>query len=228
MSKLLLIEAASLKLISEYAYDEKDFTFIAEGMNSAGKKQYYVKGPYIASEVINRNRRRYITEEVQSEVDRLTRDYIMTNGLGGELNHPKSPEVDLERICHKILSFEKDGNVWIGKSMVTSGPKGIIMSSLIDDGFKIGMSTRAVGKVNPASDHALITELRLVTVDAVADPSYGEAFVNGIMENRQYFCNTYGKFEEIYETFDKKLSTIPRGELEKTVREAVIGFLAKI
>lgn len=213
----------SHKLIVDSSFDNKDLDIVTESVN--GQKQYYVTGPYIAAELINKNRRKYLVNEMSAEVERYTKEFIQQSRALGELNHPQSADVDLGNACHLITELKQEGNVWIGKSKVLSSPSGLILSSLLRDGVKPGMSSRALGMLTDESDCQVVTKLRLITVDAVADPSYGEAFVNGILENKQFIIDKNGKNEQTYNTFEKRLSNIPRSEFDLHVRKTIKSFL---
>ena len=147
----------------------------------------------------------------------------------GELNHPTSAEVDLERACHMVTSLEQDDNVFYGKSKVLSTPTGLIVQSLIRDGCSLGMSTRSLGKlVNSEERVNTVKDMRLVAIDCVADPSYPKAFVNGILESKRWVCNEDGSFCELYEDFEDCMCDLPKKDVEQYLREQVITFINKI
>lgn len=215
-------------LIVDNSFDNKDFDIITESAQD-GKKTYWVKGPYMAANSVNRNKRKYMLEEMASEAERYTREFIVQNRALGELNHPTSAEIDLGRACHMITELKQEGNIWIGKSKVLSTPCGEIMSSMIRDGVKLGMSTRALGTLSPDSgDTNLVSNLKLITVDCVADPSMQDAFVNGILENRSYIINGNNKFEELYERFDARLKNLPKTDVDLHLRQTLLGFIDRL
>tara|TARA_R100000995_G_scaffold79757_1_gene51020 strand:- start:356 stop:820 length:465 start_codon:yes stop_codon:yes gene_type:complete len=149
----------------------------------------------------------------------------------GELNHPTTAEVDLERACHMVTDIWQEGNMFYGKSKVLSTPCGQIVKSLINDGVKVGMSSRALGQLTPVEEKAgvsKVTDMKLVAVDCVSDPSCPKAFVNGILESKQYILDQDGKFVEAYDTFEEKLETLPTKELDSYLRDQVLDFLDKI
>jgi hypothetical protein len=121
------------------------------------------------------------------------------------------------------------GNVYVGKSKVLSTPMGNIVKSLINDGVKVGMSTRALGKLNE-SDHGVsrVSDFRLVAVDCVADPSCPSAFVNGILESKQFVLRDDGSFEEYYDKFNESISTLPKKDVESFLKEQILLFINNI
>ena len=150
----------------------------------------------------------------------------------GELNHPTAAEVDLERACHLVTELKMDRNVAIGKSMVLSTTCGKILESLINDGVQVGVSSRALGKLIPCEgmgeDINRVKDMKLIAIDCVADPSYPKAFVNGILESKQYVLGTNGEFEELYDRFEKSISHLPRKDVEDFLKEQVMDFISQI
>jgi hypothetical protein len=146
----------------------------------------------------------------------------------GELNHPTSADVDLERACHVVTEMYEDNNVFYGKSKVLSTPCGLIVKSLINDGVKVGMSSRALGTLEESRGCNVVRNMKLVAIDCVADPSFPKAFVNGILESKQWVLANNGKFEEAYDTFEKTINTLPRKDLDAYLREQILNFINKI
>lgn len=221
------------KLLVETS-DPSEFEYIIEEKNSKSDGTIYIKGPYAMAEGINKNKRSYCPKEMAMEVKRYTEQMINTKRALGELNHPTSADVDLERACHLVTELTPspgDSNVYIGKSKVLSTPSGLIVQSLIRDGCSVGMSTRSLGKLVPMegnSDASRVQDMRLVAIDCVADPSFGEAFVNGILESKQYVLNSYGQYVEAYENLELGLSNLPRKDVESYIKNSVLTFLDAI
>ena len=180
------------------------------------------------SEDVNKNNRKYPKHELQREVKRYTEEMINTQRAMGELNHPASADVDLERACHLVTEMYEDGNVIVGKSKVLSTPCGLIVKSLINDGVKVGMSSRALGTLEEGSDYNTVRNMKLIAVDCVADPSCPKAFVNGILESKQFVLAEDGKFEELYTKFENNISTLPKKEVEKYLTEQILKFISKL
>ena len=221
----------SYKLLVETPASKEEFEYVLEESSKDGKKNLFIKGPYMMAEEVNRNKRYYPTDELKREIARYKSDMINENRSMGELNHPTTAEVDLERACHIVTDIWQEGNMFYGKSKVLSTPCGQIVKSLINDGVKVGMSSRALGELTPIKEKrgvSKVTDMKLVAVDCVSDPSCPKAFVNGILESKQFIMNKDGKFEEAYSTFEKSLETLPTKELDAYLGEQVLTFLDKI
>ena len=219
----------SFKLIVETPADNNEFEYIVEEKNANEPRNFYIKGPYMMAEGANRNKRIYSLHEMQTEVARYTNEMIKTGRAMGELNHPTTADVDLGRACHLVTEFTQQGNVFYGKSKVLSTPTGLIVRSLINDGVKVGMSTRGLGQlVSESSGLNRVKDFRLVAVDCVADPSFSKAFVNGILESKQYVLAKDGSFEELYDSFENSISTLPRNNKDAYLRKMVIDFISKL
>ena len=221
----------SYKLLVETPASKEEFEYVLEESSKDGKKNLFIEGPYMMAEEVNRNKRYYPTDELKREIARYKSDMINENRSMGELNHPTTAEVDLERACHIVTDIWQEGNMFYGKSKVLSTPCGQIVKSLINDGVKVGMSSRALGQLTPIKEKtgvSKVTDMKLVAVDCVSDPSCPKAFVNGILESKQFIMNKDGKFEEAYSTFEKSLETLPTKELDAYLGEQVLTFLDKI
>lgn len=216
MSLRLLVETPSMD----------QFEYIEEKQNLKGPSVLRVRGVFMESEAVNKNQRIYTESDMRREVNRYIEEMVKPKRALGELNHPASAEVDLERACHMVTDLNWEGKAVIGESIVLSTPTGQIVRSLINDGVKVGMSTRALGQLSEeAGGINRVNEMRLIAVDCVADPSCPKAFVNGILESKQYIINSDGKFEEVYEAFESKLKNLPRHDVQHYLKEQVIAFL---
>jgi hypothetical protein len=216
-----------LKLLRESPITE-GVDFLIEEKSKDSPSTMYITGPYIVADEVNKNNRVYPLNEVVQEVDRYKKEIIANRRSLGELEHPNTASVNAERACHMITELRQDGNVFVGKSKVLSSPMGLIVRSLILDGVKLGMSSRALGKLNEVNGHNHVSGLRLVTVDCVADPSAPGAFVNGILESKQYVLKTDGTLEECYDVFEKSISTLPRSDVDSYLRDHIMQFILKI
>lgn len=217
-----------LRLIVEKPQFEDQYEYILEEENRNAPSTLYIKGPYMSANYKNRNNRIYPIEEMKREVDRYVQELVSEGRAIGELNHPASADVDLERACHLVKEMSWDGNVVVGKSKVLSSPCGQITRCLINDGVKIGMSSRALGNLIQESGTNRVKDMRLIAIDCVADPSFPKAFVNGILESKQWVLQDDGKFEEVYDNFEKAISTLPKHDIEKYLMEKVINFIKSI
>lgn len=217
-----------LNLLVEKPALEDNFEYIVEENNRNAPSTLFIKGPYMMAEGVNKNRRMYPIDELRSEVSRYNEEMVKPGRAMGELNHPTSADVDLERACHIVTELYEDNNVFYGKSKVLTTPCGQIVRSLINDGVKVGMSSRALGTLEEGRGHNVVRNMKLVAVDCVADPSYPKAFVNGILESKQWVLADSGKFEEIYNNFEKAIATLPRKDVDSYLREQILKFISKI
>lgn len=219
----------SLRLIVEKPAPEEEFEYIFEEKDRKSPSTLYIKGPYMMAESFNRNNRLYKLDEMVKEVKRYKNEMIDTGRAMGTLNHESTAEVSLDKACHLITDLYQEGNIFHGKSKVLTTPCGHIVRSLIQDGVKVGMSSRALGQLEEASGGKnIVKELRLISVDCVADPSFPKAFVNGILESKQWVLGESGQFEEVYADFENKISKLPKKEIEQYLKESILDFLNKI
>jgi hypothetical protein len=217
-----------LNLLVEKPALEDQFEYVVEESNRNSPATLFIKGPYMMAEGVNKNKRMYPIDELRREVQRYNEEMVIPGRAMGELNHPATADVDLERACHIVTDLYEDNNVFYGKSKVLSTPCGLIVRSLINDGVKVGMSSRALGTLEEGHGHNVVRNLKLVAVDCVADPSFPKAFVNGILESKQWVVAENGKFEEIYDKFESSIATLPKKNLDSVLREHILKFLQSI
>lgn len=220
--------SVKLNLVCENPGIVDQFEVFEEQTNKDSAKSLFIKGPYMMAEGVNRNKRFYPREELEREIASYNENFVKPGRAMGELNHPSSADVDLERACHMVTELTQDGNVFYGKSKVLTTPCGQIVRSLVNDGVKVGMSSRALGTLEESSEYNTVRNMKLVAIDCVADPSYPKAFVNGILESKQWVLAEDGKYEEIYDQFEKSVSKLPRKEVEKYLLERIMSFINKI
>lgn len=215
----------ALRLLVETPAPEEQFEYILEEKNSKDPGKLCIQGPYMVCNEVNKNQRIYEKTDMEREVNRYIKEMVNTQRAMGELNHPTSAEVNLERACHLVTNLKMEGNYVIGKSQVLSTPMGQLVRSLINDGVKVGMSSRALGKLNEESSGVnRVTDMRLIAVDCVADPSCPKAFVNGILESKQFVLAQDGQFEEIYDKFESGLRKLPTREVQTYLKEQILSF----
>ena len=203
-----------MKLISEFTTN--DLGCIVEE-NEQGKKDYYIQGVFMQSEIKNRNGRVYPKDVLQQEVKRYTKDFIKQDRAFGELGHPQGPTINLDRASHLITDLKEDGNNFVGKAKILSTPMGSIVKNLIDDGAKLGVSSRGLGTLEEKGGAQYVKgDFQLATAaDIVADPSAPDAFVNGIMEGVEWIWeNGILKAQKI-EQYKTEISTAKSSELEE-------------
>ena len=198
--------------VEEPNYEVK---YLIEEKNRNTPSILHIQGPFLLANEANKNKRIYPLEEMVKEVDRYSTEMISTKRATGELNHPSSPEINLERVCHVVTELKQNGNIFEGKSRVLSTPMGQIVRSLIMDGVRLGVSSRSLGRLEEGSNGInKVQDFRLVAVDVVADPSVPSAFVNGILESKQWILNEEGKFAPAYEQFESAISKLPKKEVD--------------
>ena len=173
-----------MKLIRE---EIESVDFIVEEKN--GKKSMFIEGIFLQGDLKNRNGRMYPMETLRREVARYNENHVMAGRALGELGHPDGPTVNLDRVSHKIVSLKENGSNFIGKAKILSTPMGKIAESLIGEGVKLGVSSRGIGSLRPTREGVNIVgdDFMLATAaDIVADPSAPDAFVEGIMEGKEW------------------------------------------
>jgi len=192
-----------------------------------GKKNYYIRGPFIVAEAKNKNNRIYPASFVEREVNRFIEEKINKHMAGGELNHPSLAEVNPERISHYITELKRDGNVWMGKAKVASTPMGQIVKNLLEDGYRLGVSTRGLGTVG--KNGIVESDFKLITVDCVGNPSGPGCFVDPILEAKEYIIMEDGRIaEKAYVKLEDKLETLPVANAEEYLTTAINEFLRSI
>lgn len=215
-----------MKLIKE-VFDTN--ILIVEEKN--GKKQHYIEGVFLQAELKNRNGRMYPEKTMDKEVNRYIKEYVGRNRAYGELGHPDTPTINLDRVSHMIVDLRKEGTNYIGKAKILDTPMGNIAKGLLDGGANLGVSSRAMGSLKTGQDGIQIVQddfMLSTAADIVADPSAPDAYVEGIMEGKEWIF-VDGKFVEkhIEETrsFIKKASS---RQLEEAKIIAFQNFLSKI
>ena len=173
-----------MKLIRE---EIESVEFLVESKN--GKKSMYIEGVFLQGDIQNRNGRMYPMATLRKEVARYNENHIQSGRALGELGHPEGPTVNLDRVSHKIVSLKESGQNFVGKAKILSTPMGKIASSLIEEGVKLGVSSRGIGSLKPTREgvNVVSDDFMLSTAaDIVADPSAPDAFVEGIMEGKDW------------------------------------------
>jgi len=205
-----------------------------------GKKNYFIEGIFMQSEKVNRNGRMYERKILFNEADRYNKEYVQKSRAMGELGHPDGPTINGDRVSHLITSMRREGNDFYGKAKILSTPMGEIVKSLLDEGVKIGVSTRGLGSVKQLSDGVMEVQkdFHLATVDIVTDPSAPNAFVNGIMENREYYYDIASSswrpqavaeaIEEIVVEVERKVNRVVRTIDEATAARMFQTFVRSL
>ena len=192
-----------MKLITECS---QDVEYIVEGK----AKEQYIKGIFMQSDIQNQNGRVYPFSVLQKEVKKYNNKFVKESRALGELGHPSGPTINLDRVSHIITELYEEGKNFIGKAKIMNTPNGKIVKNLIESGVRLGVSSRGLGsvKANKSGVNEVQKDFVLSTVDIVSDPSAPEAFVNGIMEGREFSITgeiEYDIRNEIKNTVSKKL-----------------------
>ena len=214
-----------MKLISE---EIQNAEYLVEETN--GKKSYKIKGVFLQSDIKNRNGRIYENEILTKEVDRYSKEFIDKKRAFGELGHPDGPTVNLERVSHMITSLKPEGKNFIGEAKIMDTPYGKIVKGLIDEGAQLGVSSRGMGSlVNKNGANYVGKDFYLATAaDIVADPSAPDAFVEGIMENKEWvWDNGVIKAQDI-EEYKEHIQEAKRLKLAEAKANVFKSFLEKL
>lgn len=202
--------------------------YLTEEVN--GKKRLYIEGTFLQSEQKNRNGRIYPKGLLEREVARYTKEKIDRNCAWGELGHPDTPTINLDRACMRIVALKEDGNDWRGKAMILDTPHGKIVEALIDSGGTIGVSSRGVGSVKMVEGINMVQDdYHLSTgADIVADPSAPDAYVQGLREGKEWVWNN-GIIQEVDVARQyKQLMTVKRSDVEKVALSIFEDFINRL
>ena len=211
-----------------------DINMIIEEQGPKKTQRMFFEGIFMRANQKNKNNRVYSLEEMIRESNRYNKDMIQTGRALGELNHPTSVEINPERACHIVTEMRQDRENFYGKSKILETPMGQIVRTLMLDGVKLGVSSRALGKVNEKDDHNDVSEFRLICCDVVHDPSVDTAFVEGIFEAKQYILKCDGTVcefvERKYNELEENLCNLPKhGDAkQEQISTSVIQFINEI
>ena len=212
-----------MRLIAE---EINNVDFLCE--EKEGKKNYFIEGIFLQAELKNRNNRMYPLKTLSKEVAKYDENYIQKGRALGELGHPDGPSINLDRVSHKIMSLKEDGNNFIGRAKLLDTPMGKVAKSLLDEGVKLGVSSRGMGSIRKEENcNVVMDDFMLATAaDIVADPSAPDAFVNGIMEGREWVWNNGIIRESEVATIKRSIDNAPnRAVLEERKLSAFSQFL---
>lgn len=209
-----------MKLITEVV-EECDVT--TEINEETGLKSYFIEGIFMQGDIKNRNGRVYPSAVLEKEMNRYNKDFIQTKRALGELGHPDGPSINGDRVSHLITEMKQDGSNFVGKAKILGTPMGNIVKTLMDEGVLIGVSTRGLGSVKQTKDGIMEVQndFHLATVDIVTDPSGPNCFVNGIMENTEFFYDiARGNWLPKDQSVEEAIEEIQE-EIEREVRRVV-------
>lgn len=213
-----------MKLITETTLGVKLLT-----EDKDGKKNYFIEGVFMQSEMKNRNGRIYPLATMSKEIERYNKEYVTQNRAMGELGHPEGPTVNLERVSHIIKDLRQDGNDVYGRAKILDTPYGKIVKNLMDEGAKLGVSSRGMGTLKEQDGVNVVQEdFMLASVDVVADPSAPNAFVNGIMEGKEWIWDN-GIIKPVQiESYKKIIEKTASRNLEEQAIKLFADFIAKL
>jgi hypothetical protein len=209
-----------MKLITEHT---DDIQIITEERD--GKKAYFIEGVFMQSDIKNRNGRVYPNGVLVKEAMRYNKEFVEANRAMGELGHPEGPQLNLDRVSHIIKEMKVDGkNIW-GKAKVMDTPYGKIVKNMIDEGVKFGVSSRGVGSLKTTKDgiNEVQSDFNLAAVDIVADPSAPDAFVEGVMEGKDWVYEN-GNWRQV-EAIKQVIKRTSKRDLEEAKLQAFNAFL---
>ena len=214
-----------MKLITEVT---EDIQYISEEKN--GKRHLYIEGVFLQSNITNRNNRSYPKEIMRAEVDRYRTEQIDKKRAMGELGHPEGPTLNLDRVSHMITGLKESGDNWVGKAKILDSPMGNIVKNLMDEGAQLGVSSRGLGSlkekngINEVQDDFVLA----TAADIVADPSAPDAFVRGIMENKEWMMINGIWTEREMDIAQKIIRESSSRELEEQKLQVFSSFLDRL
>ena len=214
-----------MKLITETVEEVK---VITEEKN--GVKTLYIQGPFLVAEKANKNRRMYKEETLAKEVNRYNEEYVTKNRAFGELGHPDSPSINLDRVSHLITSLKQEGSVWIGKAKILETPMGKIAKSLMEGGATLGVSSRGMGSLKEVDGVNVVQDdyYLATAADIVADPSAPGAFVQGIMEGKEWVWDN-GVVKEIdVNAYYEQIKRAKQKQIDEVSLKIFENFLSKL
>ena len=216
-----------MKLITEVV-DENAIEFITEENN--GQKSHYIKGVFMQGEIKNRNGRVYPMQVLDEQVKKYTENYVNQNRAYGELGHPSGPTINLERVSHMITDLTKEGNNYIGEAKIMDTPYGKIVKNLMDEGAKLGVSSRGMGSLKQNGNSQVVQkDYHLATAaDIVADPSAPDAFVEGIMEGKEWVWDNGVLREAQVNEYKEEITKTSKADLEGAKLKIFADFLSKL
>ena len=215
-----------MKLITETIETVKPIVEARED----GKKNYFLEGIMLQAETVNRNGRRYPINILENEIGRYNQNFVAKKRALGELNHPQGPTVNLDRVSHMITELRRNGNDFIGRAKILAEtPMGNIVKNLIDEGALLGVSSRGMGSLKKVNEvNEVQPDFSLSAIDIVADPSAPNAFVNGIMEGKEWIWDNGILKEKVIDGYKTELTKTSKRNLEKKAVQLFEDFLKRL
>lgn len=214
-----------MKLITETIEDIKVIT-----EEKGGKKNLYIEGVFLQAELKNRNGRMYPMDTLNREVGAYNENYVQKGRALGELGHPDSPTINLDRVSHKIVSLRPEGTNFIGKAQILETPMGKIAKSLLESGVTLGVSSRGVGSIEEKNGINVVKDdfMLSTAADIVADPSAPDAFVQGIMEGKEWIWNNGMLEEKVINSYRRAINNASSNNLTERKLQVFESFLRNI
>lgn len=213
-----------MKLIAEYM--DTELKFVSEAKEN-GEKSYVIEGIFAMAESKNRNGRIYPRAIMESAVNKYITEQVVTGRAVGELNHPEGPTINLDKVSHRITELTWSGDNVMGKASILDTPNGKVVKQLLDGGVQLGVSTRGMGSLKNVNGTMVVAEdFMLATVDIVQDPSAPDAFVNGIMEGKEWVWNNGIIEARDIERMETEIKKAPRSDLYETQTREFKNFLS--
>ena len=214
-----------MKLITETIEDIKVIT-----EEKGGKKNLYIEGVFLQAELKNRNGRMYPMDTLQREVGAYNENYVAKGRALGELGHPESPTINLDRVSHKIISLRSEGTNFIGKAQILETPMGKIAKSLLESGVTLGVSSRGIGSIEEKNGVNIVKDdfMLSTAADIVADPSAPDAFVQGVMEGKEWIWNNGLLKEKVLDRYKKLILNSTSANLNERKLQVFESFLRNI
>jgi hypothetical protein len=214
-----------MKLITETIEDVRVLTETSEHE----PKQYFIEGIFMQGDIKNRNGRIYPSTILEKEMMRYGEQFIKTKRALGELGHPDGPQINGDRVSHLITEMKRDGSNFVGKAKILGTPMGNIVKTFIDEGVKVGVSTRGLGSVKATKEGIMEVQndFHLATVDIVTDPSGPNCFVNGIMENTDYYYDIVSGTWRAQQMIEQAVQEVKK-EYKRTVRKVDEAYAARL
>ena len=214
-----------MKLITETI---EEVNLIVE--ESGGKKNHYIEGVFLQAELKNRNNRVYPMSVLEREVNKYIAEHVNNNRAVGELGHPDGPTINLDRVSHRIVSLKKEGTNFIGKAKILDTPMGRIAKNLLDEGVKLGVSSRGLGSVDRRENTSYVRDdfMLATAADIVADPSAPDAFVNGIMEGKEWVWDNGILKEREVAKYQRYIDGASRRDMEERTLKVFEHFLSNL
>ena len=215
-----------MKLITEL---QENLEYTLTENKKTGAKDVYIEGVFMQAEKMNRNKRIYPIDVLKPATEKYIEEQVKTGRACGELNHPEGPQINLDKVSHRITDLRFEGNNVVGKALVLNTPMGQIVKGLVEGGCKLGVSSRGMGTVEQKEGKTFVKDdFVLATVDIVQDPSAPSAFVEGIMEGVDWIWENGILKPQQIEEYETEIKKVPMGRISEAQERIFSDFLSKL